>query len=105
MPQAPHVLHRLHSHVLGKGILFRINTAGEDKILPDQDAIPVAQIVEAFFLIESTAPHPQHIHMGRGRIRDQAFHICIADAGRKGIGRDPVRPFDKDRHAVDHECE
>ena len=105
VPQAPDILLRLHSHVLGKGVLFGVDSASEDKILPDQDAVPVTQIIEAFFLVESAAPHPQHIHVGCRRIRNQAFHISVADAGWHGIGRDPVGSLGKDWHTVNHERE
>ena len=105
MPQSAHIFHSLHPHVFGKNIIFRVNAAGEDKVLPDQDAIPVAQIVEALFLVEPATPHAQHIHMGFRCIRDQTFHLGVTDAGRQGISRDPVRTFDEQLHPVDHESE
>ena len=72
--QAAHILDRLHAHILGEGIVLRVDAAGKDEVLPDQDAVAVAQVVEALLLVEPAAPDPQHVHVGRRRIADQALH-------------------------------
>ncbi len=105
LSQAAYILNRLHAHVFSKSRIFRVHAAGEDEILPDQDAIAVAQVVETILLVEPAAPDPQHVHMGRSRVPDQALQVGIADAGGERIGRDPVCTLDEDWDAVDDEGE
>ena len=83
MAQAAHVLERFDAHILFESGIFRVNPAGENKILPDENAVAVAQVIKAFFLVEPAAPDAQHVHMGGRGVPQQLLHIGVADAGGK----------------------
>ena len=102
MAQAADILDHLHVNIFKEiRVIQRVNTAGKDKLLPDQDAIAIAQIVKTLILIKSAAPDTQHVLVGLGRRADQSFQIFVRDAGGERIGRDPVGAFGKDGNAVD----
>ena len=74
MAQAADVLNHFDVHIFKKaGIIQRVDAAGEDKILPDQDAVAVAQVVKALFFVEAAAPDPQHVLVRLGCSTDQPF--------------------------------
>ena len=104
--QAPDVLHRLDADVLQElRVVQRVDAARVDELLPDQDPVAVAQIVEALLLVETAAPDAQHVLVRLGRRADQALQGLVGDPGGEGVGRDPVRALGEDRHAVDHKDE
>ncbi len=84
MAQSAHILHNLNTHVFQEfRIVQRINAARKDEILPDQDAVPVAQIVESLFLIEATAPNAQHVLVRLGSRANERLQGVIGDARRE----------------------
>ena len=94
----------LDADVLDEGrVIQRVDAAREDELLPDEDAVAVAQIVEAFLFVQAAAPDAQHVLVRFDGRADQALEVRVADARREGIGRDPVRALGEDRHAVDDE--
>ncbi len=106
MAQPADVLHRFHAHVLQEfRVVERVDAAREDEVLPDQDAVPVAQVVEPLVLVEPAAPHPQHVLVRLRCGADQAFQVGFGQAGGERIGRDPVRPLGEERPPVHHERE
>ena len=62
MAQAADILDHFHADIFEEfRVVQRIDAAREDELLPDQDAIAIAEIVKAFFFIKTTAPDAQHI--------------------------------------------
>ena len=106
MPQPPNLLPHLDPQVGQElGIRQRIDAAGEHEVLPDQDAVAVAQVVERLGLVIAAAPDPDHVVVGRRRGAEQRFEPFRGHARRERVGRDPVGPLGEDGHAVDDEGE
>ena len=58
MAQTAHILNHFHFYVIKKFLrVERINTARENKFLPDQNSIAVAKIVKAFLFIKAATPN------------------------------------------------
>ncbi len=68
----------------------RVDAAGKDKVLPDENAVAVAEVVEAFLLVEAAAPDTQHVLMRQRGIADQLFEESVGKLRGEGMGRDPV---------------
>ena len=78
-----------------------IRAAREHQILPDRDAVAVAQVVKHVIFINAAAPDAQHVHVGLRCAGNQVFVKFRSDAGDERVCRNPVRAFRKIRHAVD----
>src|SRR5450759_836665 len=103
MTQAADILDHLCTDVFQEvGGIQRVNTAREDELLPDQDAITIAEIVKALIFIESTAPDAQHVLVRLGCRTDQPFQLFASYPGGEGVSRSPVGALDKDRDTVDY---
>ena len=59
------LLPRLGFDKRGKGFFFRVERAGEGKVLPHQHAEFIAHFIKSSLLVDTAAPHPQHIHIAR----------------------------------------
>ena len=87
-------------------LLLGVGGAGEQEVLPDEDAALVAQLVEVVATRSSRRPRPaagscSRTRPGRGgRARRRAV-----DAGDERVVGDPVGAADPDRLAVDDEAE
>ena len=103
--QAADIFYRLHAHIFEEICIGGIDATGKHKILPDQDAIAVAQIVEHILRIIPAAPDAQHVHIGADCALKQSFQHGAGDARREGIGGNPVRALREETHAIDIERE
>ena len=87
MTQTADILDGFDADILGKGVIFGIDPAGEDEILPDENAVAVAQVVEAILLVEPAAPHAQHVHVRRGGVTDQpSIRSSLMRVGKESAG-------------------
>ena len=89
---------------LGFGV-FRIGGAGKHEVLPDHDAVAVAQIVELVGFVDAAAPGTHHVGVGLHQITDAAFVVAVSHAGDEGIVRNPVVAVRVHRHVVDVDLE
>ena len=51
------------AHTFEKICVARVHTAGKHEILPDKQAIAVAQIIKDIVFVKAPSPHPKHIHV------------------------------------------
>ena len=103
--QAAHIFDRFDADILEKVGVGRVNAAGEHEILPEQDAVAVAQIVEHILGVVTAAPDAQHVHVGIDGALQQTIQHRLGDARRERVGRNPVRALGEQAHAVDVEGE
>jgi len=86
---------------LGQEVLrLRIARAGEREVLPDQDALLVAEVEEAVALVCIAAPAAHHVAADVIEQRNGAVDP-FGVAAVEGVERHPVRALDHDRLAVD----
>jgi len=98
---APHVLLGLDAHVLQPlGVKGRIRGAGEDEILPHTEPHLVTKIVKVVFLVQSPAPHTQHVHIGVHGVPQRGAISISRHPGGKHVAGNPVGPFGEKGHAV-----
>jgi hypothetical protein len=71
-----------------EGRLRGVEGAGEHAILPDEDALLVAEIVEVLGLVAAAAPYAQAVHVGRRRRAQEIVEPLPASSARGG--RRPV---------------
>ena len=91
----PHVLEELRCR--------GVQRAGKHEVVPDQDPLFVAQVVEVVALVLAAAPDAEHVHVRRDRARQQ---VVVARTGlprRQRVARDPVRALAEHLDAVDLE--
>ena len=106
MTQAADVLNHFQTHVFYKfRVIQWVYRTGEYKILPDQDAVTIAQIVKTLLLVETATPNAQHVLVRLCCITNESFQISIRDSGRERIRRDPIGAFGENGYPVDHEGE
>lgn len=75
---------------------------GLDKLLPDQDAAAVAQIVKAFGLDQAAAPDAQQIDVAfLGDVGDEVGVLGFGNTAVKHVERDHIGALDIDAFAVD----
>ena len=84
--------------------MFRINGTCHHEILPDHDAVAVAEIKEFVGFINSAAPAADHVAL---KFIEELQHLIdsVFIAGVKRIERDMVAAFDPDRDSVDFDAE
>ena len=99
------VLARLGLDLGGERLLLRVGGAGEQEVLPDQQAELVGRVVEVVALVQAAAPHPQQVDVGVDGLVEPRGVAVAGDAGREAVVGDPVDAADEDRHAVDDEGE
>ena len=88
---------------------FRINSrifaAGKHEILPDQDTLPVAEIIEYILLVNAAAPNAQCIHVGLLRPAQQGQILRFVHGSRTVGGWHPIGSPCKNSPAVQHHHE
>ena len=77
-----------------------IIVAGKEEFLPDEDALAVADLVEALLRESRAAPHPKDIHVAVLRKQDQLLVALTGDIAPEQLGIDPVRALGHDAAAV-----
>lgn len=100
-----HVLPRLGLDLPAQRLLLGVGGAGEEEVLPDQQAEFVAGVVELVALVESAAPDPDQVHARRDRLAEPAAVAGGVDPGGQHVVRDPVDAAGEDRRAVDDQRE
>src|SRR6266481_8057138 len=103
--QALDVIDRFLANVVEKLLVARVHAAAEHEVLPDENPLLVAEIIEIVTLVNTAAPDAQHIHVGVAHGAKQFAILVPGDASRKAVSRNPVAAFGKDRHAVDYKGE
>ncbi len=82
-----------------------VHPAGEHEVLPDQDAFLVAEVVEPVILVDTAAPHAQHVHVDRHRVVDGLAVDGVVDPREEIVAGDVVRAFHEYPLTVQHETE
>ena len=102
MRESPHLMPCLLRDI-GKECLVsrRILATGKDEILPDHDALFVAEIVEVVALVNTTAPHAQEIAIRLQGAIDEHRMTSAVNATEDEVCRDIVATLAEDRFAID----
>src|SRR5689334_3408902 len=101
--QSTHLITRLRVDLRNVvRIVFWIHRAGEHEVLPDQDAEPIALVVEMIVLVNSAAPDAQHRHIRVAGHRQQSGIALIWNGAYERVARDPVGASGEDRDSVEH---
>jgi hypothetical protein len=79
--QSHNILTGLGFDLLPKRRLFRVCRAGQQEVLPNQQAPFVARPIEVIALEDPTAPNPNHVRVGGEGPVEPAFHPLSCDAG------------------------
>ena len=82
-----------------------IDAACKHEILPYQDAVTVAQVIEPVILVCAAAPYSQHVHVHGSRILYGLPVYLIGNPRKEHITRDVVGSFHEDRDTVENETE
>ena len=83
----------------------RIKTACKHEILPDKDAVAVAEFIEQVILINAAAPDAKHVHVDIGGVKDCLFVLFRCDAWQEVVLRNVVGTFGKDGDTVQFHIE
>src|SRR5262245_54282787 len=79
-----------------------IGGAGEEKILPHQNPLLIADIVKLVRFVNPAAPDAQHVHVGiQSRLNTLLVTLARAGAIEEAIVGDPIEAFAEDRLAID----
>ena len=79
--------------------------AGHHKILPDQNALFVAEIIERILRVIAAAPDPQGVEIGGKCLIYQIFQPVLGDPGEQAVHGNKVCAHGEDFHTVDDEAE
>ncbi len=79
-----------------------IDRAGEHKILPDEQSLFVAKVIEIFHFIDSPSPDADHVHVRLFGARQQIVIVRAGDATDKAMRGNPIRALGEYRSAVYH---
>lgn len=101
--QAFDVVDGLQTHVLQQRPFGRVDRAGVHEILPDQDALAVAKLIEEVVFVDAAAPDPEHVHVDVDRVPDRAFVGLAGDAGQEAVAGDVVGALAENGFAVEQE--
>ncbi len=88
-----------------KRVVARIDRTRAHHVVPDKDALLVAEVVEAVLLVLSAAPDADHVHVRLARALDElrvALGRLLVLVGRAG---NPVRALHEEAATVDAEDE
>ena len=97
---ARNVIDDLRSHGLQKAVICRVHRASEHEIMPQQDAVPVAEIIKLVVFIDPSSPHAQHVHVRLGCRADHKLAPLRRHAILEIILRNVIGSFHENRHAV-----
>ena len=103
--EALDVVLQLGSQQLEEPLRARVDGAAEHQILPDQDALAVAQLVEDLALVLAAAPDAQHVHVRAHRRADEVLVALRRLAGHQRVARYPVGSLAEDVGAIDADDE
>ena len=101
--QAFDVVNGLQTHVLQQRPFGRVDRAGVHEILPDQDALAVAKLIEEVVFVDAAAPDAEHVHVDVDRVPDRAFVGLAGDAGQEAVAGDVVGALAENGFAVEQE--
>ena len=85
------------------GTVILVVRAGEHEVLPHQDAEAVARVVEGIGLVDPTAPHAHHVHVGVTCGLENLAIGRFCNPARETVKGNYVRPFSKNGNAIDDE--
>ena len=79
--------------------------AGHHEVLPDHDALLVAEVVELVLGVVAAAPDAERIEIGVDGPLDVVLQTLVSDPAEQIVHGDVVGAHGEDLHAVDDECE
>ena len=103
--QAGHLVFGLGLHGGEIGFVAGVLGAGEHKVLPDQQAFLVAEVIKIGALINPATPDADHVHVGGGGAGEKIVEEVAARFVNETVGGNPVRALGKNRASIDDELE
>jgi len=100
LAEAAHDVPHFLGQCCAEGCALRIQGAGHREVLPDHDAVPVAPVEKEIVLIDVATPAPDHVAMQVFQHR-QNPRKALPVSPVEDVGRNPIRPLDKDFLSVD----
>ena len=88
-----------------KRVVARIDRARAHHVVPEKNALLVAEVVEAVLLVLSAAPDADHVHVGPARALDELRIALWRLLVLVGGARNPVRALHEEAASVDAEDE
>ena len=79
--------------------------AGDHEVLPHQQTVLIAQLVEAAVGVVPAAPDPQGVEVGVHSLTDDGFPPLVGDAAEQIVHGNQVRAHGENFHAVQHKAE
>ena len=79
--------------------------AGDHEVLPHQQAVLIAQLVEAAVGVVPAAPDPQGVEVGVHGLTDDGFPPPVGDAAEQTVHGNQIRAHGENLHAVQHKAE
>ena len=79
--------------------------AGDHEVLPHQQAVLIAQLVEAAVGVVPAAPDPQGVEVGVHSLTDDGFPPLVGDAAEQIVHGNQIRAHGENFHAVQHKAE
>ena len=98
--QALHLMDHLLPDECKEVVAVRVDGAGEHHILPDENTLLVAEVVEILVFVKAASPDAQTVHVGFDRIGEQGVIPGAGVGFGAGIHRDPVSTLGEDIDAV-----
>ena len=79
--------------------------AGDHEVLPHQQTVLIAQLVEAAVGVVPAAPDPQGVEVGIHSLTDDGFPPLVGDAAEQIVHGNQIRAHGENFHAVQHKAE
>ena len=103
--QTLHIIDRLLADICKECLVSRICGAGKHEVLPYEDTVAVAEIIEIIILIHAASPYTDHIHIHRFCIEHMLVVFLMGNARKEIIERNHIHTLHEHRFAVEFESE
>ncbi len=103
--QAADIVIGLGADIFEQRRIVGVHRAGEGEFLPDEDAVSVAEVIEAVVLVDAAAPHSDHVHMGVDGRLDDALIDLFRHPWQEAVIGNIVGALHEDRHAIELDIE
>ena len=100
---ALHVVDRFLAYVGEEFLIRRIGGAGKHEILPYQDAVAVAEVVEIIVFIDSSAPYADHVHVDVLSIKHMLLVFLFRDTRKEIVEGNHVDALHEHRFSIKFE--
>jgi hypothetical protein len=105
IPDPLNVLSHFHFNVVHELLLTREHSIGEHEVLPNQDTLLIAKVVESITFIVATTPDSNGIVLGLNCIINDVFVDLPGDTRHEHVCWNVVASFEEDVSPVKSEVE